>query len=280
VVTLMGNPSARGGILMRNAVNRGQLSTVVRIEGQTYYQIDASVNPGWSGGPVIDAEGRVIAVVAMKVADKAVDDIRGAMGRLDQDFRLRVGKMGYKVGITYGIPVSTLSKVIESPRLRDRSRQAEDNDKCAAKTAVDRLGFLAGVAHLRMQINVPKQIRQEADAFKSHHSSGHADVVALLPERDAAKLDALLRSTSVHSMENLFRARIDERVEMLTGSAYLAEAIKRDLKNVARKVREATKYAERPSGTYLTFSSKVKGYAHDFKDLFKRLEANLKDLDP
>ncbi len=86
-VTLVGNPSAGSGILVRNAVNRGRLGNVVHIESQDFYQIEARVNPGWSGGPVLDADGKVIAVVAMKAADRAVTGIRSEMSKLDQDYR-------------------------------------------------------------------------------------------------------------------------------------------------------------------------------------------------
>ena len=136
-VSLVGNPSAGGGILMRNAVNYGRLSSVVHIKEQDFYQIDVSVNPGWSGGPVLDAEGKVVAIVAMKAADKAVTEIRGAMGKLDQDFHARIGRTPYQVGLTYGIPAGALGIILKDPALHDEDRQAEANDKCTARTLAD-----------------------------------------------------------------------------------------------------------------------------------------------
>ena len=161
-VTLVGNPSAGGGILMRNAVNHGRFSGVVHIKEQDFYQIDASVNPGWSGGPVLDAEGKVVAIVAMKASDKAVAELRSSMGKLDQDFRTRIGRTAYNVGLTYGIPAGALGEILKDPDFENEDRQAEANDRCAAKTLTDRLSFLAELCTLRVQISVPASVRLEA----------------------------------------------------------------------------------------------------------------------
>ena len=114
---------------MRNAVNHGRFSGLVHIKEQDFYQIEASVNPGWSGGPVLDAEGKVVAIVAMKAADMAVAEIRGSMGKLDQDFRTRIGRTAYNVGLTYGIPSAALWGILKDPDFQSEERQAEANDQ-------------------------------------------------------------------------------------------------------------------------------------------------------
>ena len=126
-VTLLGNPSVKGGILMRNVTNPGKMRNLMHIEGQEVYHIDADVNPGWSGGPVLDPEGRVIAVVVMKANDAAVKEIRQAMEKLDESFRTAHGSDS-EGGITYGIPGSALAAVLADSSLRDPQRQAEIND--------------------------------------------------------------------------------------------------------------------------------------------------------
>lgn len=200
-VTLLGNPSVRGGILMRNVVNRGRLSSLVRIEGQDYYQIEATVNPGCSGGPVLDAEHRVIAVVAMKADDKAVAEIRNAMGKLDEGFRSRLGSAEYGAGLTYGIPASALAKVLEDPALHDTERQAEANDTYAAKTITDRLGFLAELTILIFRaagqttlIDLGKSQGKKEDLYKRIEGTIPADApyvatFCLLVERDTDNPD-------------------------------------------------------------------------------------------
>jgi S1-C subfamily serine protease/DNA-directed RNA polymerase subunit RPC12/RpoP len=283
-VTLVGNPSAGSGILVRNAVNRGRLGSVVHIENQDFYQIEARVNPGWSGGPVLDADGKVIAVVAMKASDKAVTAIRSEMSKLDQDYRARIGRTAYNVGLTYGIPAGALGDILKDPALRDQQRQAQANDRRAARTLADRLSFLAELCMVRAQVNVSPQVRAEASNLASGKapSGGRRgvaprDAVALISEFDAARLGRLLEDEGVKSMESKFRDRLDARISAVQESEYLPDPVKHDLRTLAVKLREAAKFADHPPTTYAAFSTKFKGLSHDFKEKLKSLAENLKE---
>lgn len=53
---------------MDHTVHEGAVSHVARhMYGMTYIQIDANVNPGNSGGPVLDTRGRVVGILSMGV---------------------------------------------------------------------------------------------------------------------------------------------------------------------------------------------------------------------
>ncbi len=65
-ITVIGNPGAGGELILENAISRGVMSSKTTLEGQRYYQLGISVNPGNSGGPVFDSTGRVIGVVTRK----------------------------------------------------------------------------------------------------------------------------------------------------------------------------------------------------------------------
>jgi S1-C subfamily serine protease len=283
-VTLVGNPAAVGDILMRNAVNRGRLSSVVRIKEQDFYQIEASVNPGWSGGPVLDGEGRVVAIVAMKAKDPIVTEIRGAMGKLDEQFRARIGRTAYQVGLTYGIPASALGAILKDPALYDAQRQAEANDRCTAKTLADRLSFLAEICMFRIQVNVPKQVRIEAQnlargrtpAGTRRGAAQRGAIMTFMSEFEASRLRALL-DEDLKSRESKFRDRLDQRIDAIQQSESLPDIIKHDLRTLAVAVREGNKFAEHPANTYGAFSTKVRSLSRDFKDHLKRLAENLKE---
>jgi S1-C subfamily serine protease len=66
-VMIIGSP-----VGLEFTVHEGSVSSLQRSAyGVAYVQLDAKVNPGNSGGPVIDGEGRVVGVVSLKVAGGA-----------------------------------------------------------------------------------------------------------------------------------------------------------------------------------------------------------------
>jgi hypothetical protein len=64
-VLAIGSPGF-GGRALDATVTRGIVSGVRAINGVTVVQTDAALNPGNSGGPVLDADGRVMAVATAK----------------------------------------------------------------------------------------------------------------------------------------------------------------------------------------------------------------------
>jgi serine protease Do len=65
-IMCIGSPGIGGGQMLSNAIGRGLLGTPTVIEGQEYLQLDLAVNPGNSGGPVFNMDGKVVGVVTLK----------------------------------------------------------------------------------------------------------------------------------------------------------------------------------------------------------------------
>lgn len=90
-VTIIGNPGLDDDdhTILENAVTRGVMSTRTAIEGRPFYQLSIAVNPGNSGGPVLDPGGQVIGVCTMKTTKQEalafsvpIEDLHDALGRL------------------------------------------------------------------------------------------------------------------------------------------------------------------------------------------------------
>ena len=58
------------------SITRGVASALRELEGVTYIQTDAPVNPGNSGGPIIDERGKVVAVASFKIADVEIEGMQ------------------------------------------------------------------------------------------------------------------------------------------------------------------------------------------------------------
>ena len=58
------------------SVTKGIVSAIRRIDDVVYLQTDAPMNPGNSGGPIVDDRGRVVAVAAWKIADIQIEGMQ------------------------------------------------------------------------------------------------------------------------------------------------------------------------------------------------------------
>lgn len=69
-VIAIGSPGLGGTDFLPNSPTKGLMSNMHKINKQEYYALSMSVNPGNSGGPVIDMTGKVLGMVTLKARDK------------------------------------------------------------------------------------------------------------------------------------------------------------------------------------------------------------------
>ena len=66
-VVVIGNPTPEETTILINTLSEGIISSAARnIEGHTFIQTTASVNPGNSGGPLFNMKGEVIGMITLK----------------------------------------------------------------------------------------------------------------------------------------------------------------------------------------------------------------------
>lgn len=75
-VTVVGTPAS---VSLGQSISKGVVSGIRIIDGSRYFQTDASVNPGNSGGPVLNESLEVIGIVVMKIADEDIEGINFAI---------------------------------------------------------------------------------------------------------------------------------------------------------------------------------------------------------
>ncbi len=85
-VTVIGNPGVGGRLILENAISRGIVSSMTKINEQSFIQLGIAINPGNSGGPVFDPKGRVIGIVTLKTTRQEglafaipAEDLRSAL---------------------------------------------------------------------------------------------------------------------------------------------------------------------------------------------------------
>ncbi|HVC93316.1 MAG TPA: trypsin-like peptidase domain-containing protein [Pirellulales bacterium] len=153
-VIVIGNPGVGDELILQNAISRGVMSTQAMIKGQQYYQLGISVNPGNSGGPVLDASGLVVGVITLRASNQEglgfcipLPDLNVAVARLDSlsipeiasirsDHQMRVERTaGGEIGnIAEGKWARSASKY---PRVPESAKNAMNAvTKVAAKTEV------------------------------------------------------------------------------------------------------------------------------------------------
>ncbi len=85
-VTVIGNPGVGGQLILENAISRGIVSSMTKLNQQSFIQLGIAINPGNSGGPVFDPRGRVIGIVTLKTTKQEglafaipAEDLRSAL---------------------------------------------------------------------------------------------------------------------------------------------------------------------------------------------------------
>ena len=278
-VVLIGNPSLAGGMMMRNAVSRGTITALMHIDGHDFYQIDANVNPGSSGGPVLSFDGDLIAVVAMKATDEGELEIREALQQLDDAFAARLKQSGQRQkGIAFGVPVSAVGHAVQQVQGQSGALTNQVDARHLAETLFERLSMLGAFHLLELQVNVPSAVRQQARQIELRGLPARSlriprnklKFAELMPAGVADRVARALQSERIRGIIRVYSDRLDERLDQLRQNKTADEAITRQLAELLRLVKQAERSAGHPPADYQRYSQLVLNLNDDIADLLEK----------
>jgi serine protease Do len=273
-VRLHGNPSL-GGIVLRDASVQGQITATVRIDSTDYFQTDARVNPGASGGPILNNVGQVIGVIAMKATDDAEPLLVEGMRRLDDSFRRRSAKKGAKQGITFGIPSSELASALDVVRNQTTEDAVRAHALHQANVVFGRLAKLCAIRFLQALVGVDDATRRQAAVLRSQ--GGDDNLVDLLPPGQSMKIAEALKSRRVTAAIAVYENNLAERVKELRGSRHLSARAKRGFASLYQRLKALEAFAEDPPRDYRRFSVLLLRFEEDVQELLARIDEALSE---
>lgn len=279
-VSLMGNPSVGGVMVLRGATTEGRLTALVRLKSIDFYQIDGNVNPGSSGGPALNRNGQVVAVVAMKANANIVDRLRRELQNLDDKLAAE-GTKKKEAGIAFGVPASVLEEALRSLQQGSEEVRVKANDEHDARIAVRRIAALGVVYFQRAQTNVSSQVRQQYElrvrqAAMSKGGAKKPPAVPVLSVQQAERLRRELTSDTMQKLEKGYSTGMRKQVERLAASPHLSSAAKSDLDAFFKTLQQLSSFANSPADGYQQFSSKIVGFEDKMKEQIDRLQTSLK----
>ncbi len=265
-VRLIGNPSVGGGVTLRNAVVKGNVKATVRIDEMDFLQIDATINPGSSGGPIVNELGQVVGVIAMKATDEGEKLIREGLARLDDSFK-KNSKQRNQEGVAFGIPSLDLAKALDKARGLSPQQAAHNTQLHQNRVVLTRLATLAGIRMLQALVNVSDALRRDASS-----NGQSADSVPLIPPREARAMRAALESDRTTKMIALLQKDMEEHLKTISASPHLSPRSKRNLNSLHQRVREVEKFANRSGSDYRRFSASITRFQKDLSGLIKQIK--------
>lgn len=220
-VLAIGSPGLTRTQKLENALSRGLMSTVAKLDGTRVFQLNINVNPGNSGGPVLDANGRVLGMVTAKLKNKE--------------------------GIAFAIPAPDLDEAWQKQILAANNEASPELIATHRGNAIqERLGFL-GEAYSR-GLDANSQAMEEAVANGGSPADGLKAVT-----RDLAPQIKKINAILADGME--------ARIKAITNDANLVESDRLRIQKLWDACREMKAHFEKPSGTldsYRTRSVQIK----------------------
>ncbi len=271
-VQLRGNPTMGSGVTLRDAVVKGTVRSMVRVEGYDFLQVDASIDSGSSGGPILNELDQVVGVIAMKATDEGEKWIHESLARLDDSFKNKPRQQAQQ-GIAFGIPGQDLVKALDHVRGLTAQQAGRNAQLHENRVVFKRLATLAGIRLLEANVNVPDVMRHQAARVTA--TRGADDLLELIPAEPARLLRAALQSEGPQHTVTLLQQNMDEHLKTIRSSPYLSQSTIRDFHALSQRIKAIEQAAERPGTDYLRFSATMMRLQKDVTRLLSEVKQEL-----
>jgi hypothetical protein len=137
------------GEALEFSVSKGIVSGARRVGDVRFLQTDASLNPGNSGGPLVDLSGHLLAIVSWKLEAEGIEGL---------GFGVPVDALGYTFALRFGEaseetpapfirgPTVRIADVDDPPRLPAGAREGRHTPAIATGVALSALGSVVVAA--------------------------------------------------------------------------------------------------------------------------------------
>jgi serine protease Do len=271
-VQLRGNPTIGGGVTLRNAVVKGTTRSMVRVNGFDFLQVDASIDSGSSGGPILNELDQVVGVIAMKATDEGEKLMHESLARLDDSFKNKP-RQQTQDGIAFGIPAQDLAKALDNVREITAKEVGRRSQLHENRVVFKRLVALAGIRLLEANVNAPEEMRQQAARVTPTRKAD--DFLELIPADPARALRSTLQSESTKNIIALLQQDMDKHLNAIRNSPYLSQLNIRDFNALSQRIKAIERLAQRPGTDYLRFSATMMRFQKDVTRLMNEIKEDL-----
>jgi Trypsin-like peptidase domain len=226
-VIAIGSPGLGGKDFLPNSPTKGLMSNMYKINRQQFYALSMSVNPGNSGGPVIDMSGKVLGMVTLKAKDKD--------------------------GIAFAIPLEDLNNGYHQEVLaQGREAGVELTSWLRASTVFERIIYL-GEEYL-LGLDTYSRAMDLAHSRGASPNDGLKSVTKEMAER-------------IKQVNAVFSDALEQNLRLVVDDKNIDPEIRQRIGKMWECCREMKSYFDQPRGTIDSYRAKKTQLRRQFHEL-------------
>ena len=233
-------------------------------------QIAANVNPGSSGGPVLNGSGQVVGVIVMKANGEGESFLRDASRQFDSP--ALSNSRNAAQGVALAIPGSVLIEKIKDAQNLSSETARIITQRHDALAVVGRSLNVAGFDYLRMFGNAPRRVIAESQSRRSRNPN-----FVIPPAQVLMRIREVTHLPEFTQELGEKRKQLNEKLTELANRNWIDEDAQKTLRELRAVLSRLKKFADKPSGTYTQFERSATELGTDLQRLAVTLQISLRE---